>query len=216
MIVRIGTMFMGEVDAVGGQSVQTKFFVLGVPLVPLSSFFFTKHGEGVAIPLHGESVLAGYLRLALGLATLVLGTLAFVTPSYRRDLGDFAGAIACGVAFVAAIVVLGRLSAGEEARRQVLRACTGFAADPAILPSDLRARLEDALRARLERRELPLRPDAWLALAASDDGGPYRQRQAPAVDAAAWHDVYAYARYAGVHDDAWRAALDALWAKVGA
>lgn len=28
MVIRIGTMFMGEVDAVGSQSIQTKFFVL--------------------------------------------------------------------------------------------------------------------------------------------------------------------------------------------
>ncbi|MBX3220451.1 MAG: hypothetical protein KF795_08035 [Labilithrix sp.] len=214
MIVRIGTMFMGEVDAVGAHSVQTKFFVLGVPLVPLSSVFFTAPGQGIEIPLHGKSVLAGYLRLGLGLATLLLGIFAFVTPSYRRGFDDFAGAIVCGVAFIASFLVLGRVSAGEKARREILRARTGLAADPAILPTELRSTLEGELRGRLEARGVPLRPDAWLALAAGGDGGPYRQQEAPAIDTATWCDLYAYARYASLGDRAWRDALEPVWAKV--
>ena len=30
--MRIGTMFLGRVDALEGESIQTKFFILGVPL----------------------------------------------------------------------------------------------------------------------------------------------------------------------------------------
>jgi len=37
---------MGEVDAVGPHSIKTKFFALGVPLVPLCSMFFTGASSG--------------------------------------------------------------------------------------------------------------------------------------------------------------------------
>ena len=217
MIVRIGTMFMGEVDAVGPHSIKTKFFVLGVPLIPLGSTFFTGPSSGVPIPIHGKSVVAGYLRLGLGLATLISGVFAFMTPSYRRGVGDFVTPALWFMGFIASFMILGRLSNAEKERRRILRARTGLAANPAILPPELRHQLETELRTRLEEKELPLRPDAWLSHATASSGaGPYREAGAPAIDAATWADVYAYARYASVSDRGWKSALEPLWKKVAA
>ena len=35
------TMFLGRVEALDNESVQTKFFVLGIPLIPLTSYYAT-------------------------------------------------------------------------------------------------------------------------------------------------------------------------------
>lgn len=214
MVIRIGTMFMGEVDAVGSQSIQTKFFVLGVPLLPLGSFYFTSPGRGMEIPIHGKSVVAGYLRLVLGLAAVGLIIRLFVMSSWNRDASDWIVAFASVALAVASLFVLGNLGREEKARRTVLLARTGLAADPAILPTNIRHDIERELRGRLEAKELPLRPDAWTARAKGGGGdGPYRSGEAE-IDPAAWGDVYAYARYAAVDDGAWRAALEPIWANV--
>lgn len=215
MAIRIGTMFMGEVDAVGSQSIQTKFFVLGVPLLPLGSFYFTSPGRGIEIPIHGKSVLAGYLRLVLGLAAVGLVIRLFVMSSWHRDVEDWVVAIASVALAIGSIFFLGRLGSVEKARRTVLLARTGLAADPAVLPTHVRHDIERDLRARLEAKELPLRPDAWTARAAGGAGvgGPYRHAVGE-VDPAAWGDVYAYARYAAIDDAAWKAALEPIWSNV--
>lgn len=215
MVIRIGTMFMGEVDSVGSQSIQTKFFVLGVPLVPLGSFYFTSPGRGIEIPIHGKSVIAGYLRLVLGLAAVGLIIRLFVMSSWHRDASDWVVTFACIALAVASLFVLGNLGREEKARRTVLLSRTGLAADPAVLPTHIRSEIERDLRSRMEAKELPLRPDAWTARAAGGGvgAGPYRQGEAE-IDPAAWGDVYAYARYASVDDSAWRPALGAIWSRV--
>jgi|GEM_PF-4192836 len=217
---RIGTMFMGEVDSVGPQSVQTKFFVLGVPLVPLGSFFFTAPGRGIEIPINGRSVAAGYSRLVFGLGATLLVLRLFVMSSWHRDASDYAAAFGAAAMFVASLVFLGRLDKAEKRRRTVLLARTGLAADPAILPALLRSGIAADLRARLAEKELPLRAEDWAAAAtaiagagASAGDGPYRLG-GERFDSAAWGDAYAYARYAGVDDPTWRAALPSIWENV--
>ena len=68
--MRVGTMFFGRVDDIIGEGIETKFFVLGVPVFPLNSYYFTRGRQGFEIPLHGKSVALGYARMALWLAVL--------------------------------------------------------------------------------------------------------------------------------------------------
>lgn len=151
--MRIGTMFLGEVDQLDGESIQTKFFVLGVPLVPLSSHYVVKqHYRGISgfdIPLNGKSVGLGYLRIAAWLVAFVCGVMYFV------DRRAFSSELApCVVAAAIAIVstfVLGRLTRGERTRRVLLRAITGVGAPPDLLPEPLRSDTAQALRERWEK-----------------------------------------------------------------
>ena len=211
MIIRIGTMFLGEVDAVATQSVQTKFFVLGVPLFPVGSFFFTAPGRGFEIPLHGKSVLAGYLRLGLGLGVVRLGIRLLVMRSWHRDALDWLLVFGAAAAFLVSVFAYGRLSGGEARRRMVLLHRTGLGADPNVLPAHVRGEIEGELRARLEAASVPLRPETWMDRGGA--AGPYRSSEASQADVP-WADLYAYARYASVDDPAWRPALPALAAHV--
>lgn len=85
----IGTMFLGKVKEVNKQSVQTKFLIIGVPLVPLSSMLVTKSSynrrHGVAIPLNVTSVIAGYARLfsIIGAGVLLLVSLESGDKTYQ-------------------------------------------------------------------------------------------------------------------------------------
>ncbi len=80
--MRIGTMFLGKVDSLAGESVQTKFFILGVPLVPLTSHYVIGESgagiQGFEIPLHGKSVLLGYVRIYAWIAAMLCGVFAYI------------------------------------------------------------------------------------------------------------------------------------------
>ena len=146
MVVRIGTMFFGKVDAIGSESVQTKFLVVGLPLLPLSSHYvLEQHGNGIRgfeIPTSAKSVLFGYLRIYAWLAALLLGVFAYVD---RHSDELWAWCVLFAVVATVATFGLGGLSKREELRRSLLRQNTGVGAPPEILPSDTRATLADTL-----------------------------------------------------------------------
>jgi hypothetical protein len=150
--MRVGTMFLGRVEALGGESIQTKFFVLGVPLVPLASYYATEERlngvSGIEIPVHGTSVAAGYLRLLSGVAAALCGIFAWLRHrSYNPQYGMMTLAAVSFVVWVLAVFVLGRLSARERVRRQILRAVTGLGAPPELLPAHMRAMVGDRITA---------------------------------------------------------------------
>src|SRR5690348_2935497 len=75
-----GGRYHGIVDEVGAESIRTRFFVFGLPILPLKSYYITrwsKEIEGMPIPLDLRSVAAGYLRWWLPfIAMLAFGILA--------------------------------------------------------------------------------------------------------------------------------------------
>ena len=136
--MKIGTMFLGRVDAVGGQSIQTKFFVVGLPLIPMGSWFVLRDRvngvQGFEIALHPKSVLLGYLRLWLMVPAVVGGLFWYLD---RHDY-DFSPAypvmaIVFGVLWLASMFLGG---AGGKAKRQrlALGKVTGICAYPSMLP----------------------------------------------------------------------------------
>jgi hypothetical protein len=150
--MRVGTMFLGRVEALGGESIQTKFFVLGVPLVPLASYYATEERvngvTGIEIPVHGTSVVAGYLRLVSGIAAVLCGLFAWLEHrSYKPQYGLMALAAVSFVVWALAMFVLGRLSARERMRRLLLRAVTGLGAPPELLPAHVRATVGERITA---------------------------------------------------------------------
>ncbi|HWB38054.1 MAG TPA: hypothetical protein VHA75_18710 [Rugosimonospora sp.] len=151
--MRIGTMFLGTVDSVGPESIQTKFFVLGVPLVPMSSHYVISESvggiTGFEIPLHGKSVGLGYLRVATWMVALVCGVFYFLD---RREFGGvLPWFIGSAVLALVSTFFLGRLSKYEKFRRLLLRQITGVGAPPDLLPEDLRDGTAQKLRERWEK-----------------------------------------------------------------
>jgi hypothetical protein len=184
--MRIGEMFLGRVDGQGAQSVQTKFFVLGVPLFPTESFWSTQDtGNGVIgfpIPLHGKSVGFGYLRIYSWLGALLAGISAYIEHrSYDPQYGLFGLAAVCLVLAIVSTFVLGGVDAAEQKRRALLHRLTGLYAPPEILSPEKR----DDIAAALQRAWVKVSPEA--AWTARIDSGKATAAELPLL--------YAIARY---------------------
>lgn len=146
--MRIGTMFLGRVEVLQHESVQTKFFVFGVPLFPLMSYYVTgARGSGASsrgvpgfeIPVHPTSVLAGYLRTGLFVVAAVAGVIAWIEhDSYEPHTGLWILAGLAMVAWIVSLSLIGHLSPREKLRRTLLREVTGVGAPPSALPWDVR------------------------------------------------------------------------------
>jgi hypothetical protein len=151
--MKIGTMFLGEVEAIGGQSVQTKFFVLGLPLFPIQSFYVLHDAgariNGLEIPLHGKSVLAGYSRVLTGTALAIASVFLYL------EHFDFARAgfwVPVTAALFIGSMFLGRVGGEEKALRRRLHSMTGVFAHPRTLGSAAAQPFFDALETKWSAR----------------------------------------------------------------
>jgi hypothetical protein len=148
--MRIGTQFMGTVESLGAESIQTKFFILGVPLFPISSHYVVKETfrgiNGFDIPLNGKSVGLAYLRTASWLVALLCGVFYYIQDSYERRGSDLLGwTIGAGIVAIVSTFFLGKLSRSEKLRRTMLRLLTGTGAPPELLPVHVRDSIKDKL-----------------------------------------------------------------------
>ena len=190
MAIRIGTEFMGKVDAVGTESIQTKFLVIGGPIAPLESWYVlqdTFRGvNGFRIPLHGKSVLLGYLRNWLYLPAIVLWVLAFAVA--EEMIWMVFPAVLLTAAWLVCWLALGRTPAEEKRQRELLRTIAGVAALPRMLPPDAVTRFRTQIAA------------AAAAHGLADDRSAVGTASAPALLPLAW----ALAVYSGWDDVAAR------------
>ena len=184
-MIRIGTVFSGAVDQHGDESIQTKFFMLGVPLIPLESFYVLREeGNGVkgfAIPLHGKSVLLGYARWGTFIGLVISCVTTFTRSSYLRSAGDYVMPTLLAIAWVVTTFVLGRLAPQEKARRSLFKAATGVAAPPEYVPSHVAQGIHESLQAN----PLPENP-AWVFVSAAYRARVESDPQAQALADATW------------------------------
>lgn len=185
MGIRIGTVFTGTVDQVGEESIQTKFFMIGVPLIPMESYFVLRdHGNGVdgfPIPLNGKSVVLAYLRWGAFIAAMIGGIMALVTPSYRRGPADFVFAGVALVAWVALTFFAGKPNKASLARRLIFKAATGISATPDLLPAHVASEIHESLQRN------PMQDNAaWRFVASSYQARLENSEQARAAAEAAW------------------------------
>lgn len=185
MGIRIGTVFTGTVDQVGEESIQTKFFMIGVPLIPMESYFVLRdHGNGVdgfPIPLNGKSVLLAYLRWGAFIAAVIGGIMALVTPEYRRGPADFVLAGGALVAWVVLTFFAGKPNRAILARRLIFKAATGISATPDLLPAHVASEIHESLQRN------PMQENAaWRFVSSSYQARLENSEQARQAAEAAW------------------------------
>ncbi len=185
MGIRIGTVFTGTVDQVGDESIQTKFFMIGVPLIPMESYFVLRdHGNGVdgfPIPLNGKSVALAYLRWGAFIAAVIGGIMALVTPSYRREVSDFVLAGGAIAAWVVLTFFAGRPNRSALARRLIFKAATGISATPDLLPAHVASEIHESLQRN------PMQENAaWRFVSSSYQARLENSEQARQAAEAAW------------------------------
>jgi hypothetical protein len=143
----IGWVDAGLVEQMGSEAIVTEFFEVIVPVRAGKSFyrFRTRAGEfrRFEIPRHRRSVVLGFVRTPLWLATVVLLTPAFV------DLARWWPFVLLGLAFgaVAAFATFraGQLDGAERERRELLARVVGLGAPPELIPEDMLEEMRDDL-----------------------------------------------------------------------
>lgn len=191
MGIRIGTIFTGTVDAVAGESIQTKFFMIGVPLVPMQSYFvLNDRGNGIdgfAIPLSPKSVGLAYLRWSSFIGAIIGGVTAMVAPSYRRGFGDFFVLGLFTALWIVSTFVLGRCDGETKTKRMLFKAATGVSALPAMLPFEVAEKIHASLK------EAPPQSGnaAWTFVSASYRAHVERDGQAQRTADDAWAQLKA-------------------------
>jgi hypothetical protein len=155
--MRVGTMFAGRVDDIVGEGIETKFFVLGVPLFPMGSYYFTRGRQGFEIPLHGKSVALGYARMALWLGALLWGVIGWISKRYSDGPEILIGPIVLGAVAAFCTWGVGGIGKADKPKRLVLRAVAGLAAHPGVLPSGIRFEVMDRLEKSWKEHQ-PARP----------------------------------------------------------
>ena len=130
--IHIGTEFIGKVDKINKESVQTKFFILGMPLFPLGSFYCLcdpfPGSQAIRIPLNSKSVVLGYLRWWLSIVSIMFIIIGYAMKEYVYWVTGI-----LGLAIFLTTFFFGRLSKSEIKRRQVLTSVVGMGAHPKIL-----------------------------------------------------------------------------------
>ena len=163
MGIRIGTEFTGTVNECGGQSIQTKFFIIGLPLFPMDSFFVMgEDGNGIRgfnLGSHPKSVMYGYVRNWLFLPAFLAIIMGFVVESAPAIVFG----VLCAVAWVVTTFVLGKGSQEERNRWEVLGGVTGLYTDPEILPPDVAHNILKGLK------------ESWIAVQIDLDGQDPRE-----------------------------------------
>ena len=165
MIVVYGTRLYGTVERCGTSRVATRFFhIYGMPLVPLGSVLVTEEGEdnayrGIPLGLNLRSLAAGYARLWLPLAAVVMLIVAWQgSYNYSMDEAGTSGTVTMAGLGLAALaggiwawVRFGKLSLEERAQRMVYADFTGIPADVALL-GELKSSLREKLLQQLGQR----------------------------------------------------------------
>lgn len=155
-MIIFGSIFGGKVQQVEKQWIETKFFLLMVPLFPVSTMFVT-HSEynkrnGFEINSYGKSIGHGYLRFfSLILAIAGLGVSLYGDAYFIEDMPvspALAGTV-CALLY-AWSQMNHRYTTGEQLlERKRLGAIVGLNALPEWMPLPLRNQLEQKIKGEI-------------------------------------------------------------------
>lgn len=159
----IGEMHLGCVRKHGQQNIQTKFIVIGLPLMPTTSTLFTDVERGVDIPLFLPSVIAAYLRfysfIAIIAAFIFLG--GGNSPSDRM-IQYVVTTFVC-VLWLYFLVGYGRLSRHGRVKASLLQAGCGLSLEPELLRAETRQSIYTHLLQTMKSHGVPHDPAYWLS-----------------------------------------------------
>ncbi len=164
----LGTYFVGAIENLRGACVVTRFFHLAfVPIFPMGSYLQFTDVDGktqrVSVPLHGRSVLIGYLRGVTAILVLMsLGgaVIGFTDPDDGLSLPAALVAVPASMIALLCVMSVGALSGRALQERTVYHATTGIGADPALF-GDLRAAIYDTVMARVAATVRALPPTGY-------------------------------------------------------
>ena len=140
MIILFGTTFLGKVDKIEEQWIETNFFYLFVPLFPIDSMLVTssefRRRQGMKVALNTKSVIAGYARVYLFLLSAgliwmnwIIAADSFGPFAIRYDFFFFL-MLAAVASWVYFMFFFGRPKDIDVKIRKKIATCTGLYALP--------------------------------------------------------------------------------------
>lgn len=143
----IGTVFMGGVKKYKSQQIQTKFYVLGVPLLPAGDcMLVTESGyrtrKGVPLKMNNESILAAYARFYVCIFAIIA-----LLSEHSYVSGILLGAL--GIYF---IFFYGKSTEQENEIREVIGDFTNVYAMPEWLRNETLITLYNQLATAYEKK----------------------------------------------------------------
>jgi len=140
--MRIGTQFLGNVDSVSTENIQTKFFLLGLPLIPLESYYCLESGfrnvRGFPRAMNRKSILVAYLFWWIAFPLMVVGIVLFFAND--REIQYLLLALLGAIVWFA-VNRMARLDSTEKRRRTIFKNIAGISAPPELLPQDVLQRV---------------------------------------------------------------------------
>lgn len=128
-----------------GQFIGTRFVVIGIPIVPIQSYFFMSDFQGVDIGFYWPQVAKAYVLFISIIATILLG-FHIKEPDYMFGYGfPLATAwllfLLCIAAFIYFAFFIGKMTEEEKALRELYGQAVGMNALPQYLDNDTARRL---------------------------------------------------------------------------
>lgn len=153
--MKIGTFYSGTIAEFNGQSIKSKFVIIGIPLFPISSFYFVNKTQGMKLPLVGKSARIGMGRT---LCTLIASVLFVVLAAFHHypNIGVKILTIAGTVIFtgIALYSWLSGQNMPEEEKntRLILEKTITYNMLPSLLPKDTRISIMQSTLMKLDNK----------------------------------------------------------------
>ncbi|NSL89522.1 hypothetical protein [Chitinophaga solisilvae] len=161
-MIMIGTIFTGSIHYYEDQGIRSKFFMLGLPLFPLSTYYKLAGNKAIAIPINGKSIWKGYSRttlLAMGIAGVMFAR-ELSLPQLLLALAALLNGLYSWMTFP----VTGKK---EEATRSYISRAFEYNMLPELLPPKIRFALYEELE-NVCNTTLGIGAD-WEAMIAQED-----------------------------------------------
>ena len=145
-------MFTGTIEEFKGQSIKTKFFILGIPLFPISSYYFVGKNKGMETPLIGKSARFGFARTFCLAAGLGLTLTCQINDHWQnKEIKILTIAAACIFMFVAIYSWIKQQSISESDKksRLILEKAIGYNMLPSKLPKATRLQLRKVIASKM-------------------------------------------------------------------
>lgn len=181
-MIIFGSLFGGKVEQVDNQWIETKYFLLMIPLFPVSTMFVTNSSfrsrNGIDIGSYGKSIGHGYLRFfSFILALACFGVSISGETSLLRSFPISPAILGTALALLYAWSMMNhRYSTGDQLlERKRLGAIVGLNALPEWLPLHVKIDLEEKIKTQVvaafgndnikeiaQRRDVSLKQTALL------------------------------------------------------
>ncbi|MBI3883703.1 MAG: hypothetical protein HY305_05700 [Sphingobacteriales bacterium] len=153
--MKIGTFYSGTIEELNEQCIKSKFFILGIPLFPISSFYFVNKTQGIKLPLVRNSAMIGFGRtvcLIFGILLTLLCLMYEHFPNSSLKILAMVGAIIFMTIAIYSWLSGQNISEKEKKARLILEKSIGYNMLPTKLPKETRVQIVKTIISKINAK----------------------------------------------------------------